>query len=48
MHFDLCICQETRALMRQTAAEVLHVHGTFKNMTDVLMMHEAEVGAAVS
>ena len=47
LHFDLCTHQETRALMRQTAAEVLHVNGTFKNMTDSLMMKEAEVSTSV-
>jgi hypothetical protein len=30
-------------MMRQVAAEVLHVHGTFKNIVDVHMMREAEV-----
>ena len=33
--------------MRQTAAEILHVNGTFKNMTDSLMMKEAEVSTSV-
>nr|KAG5699247.1 hypothetical protein BaRGS_000449 [Batillaria attramentaria] len=36
------LLQETRSVMRQAAAEVVHVHGTFKNMTDILMMREAE------
>ncbi|KAK7090218.1 uncharacterized protein [Littorina saxatilis] len=39
---EAILLQETRAVMRQTAAEVLHVHGTFKNMTDLLLMREAE------
>ncbi|XP_076453551.1 uncharacterized protein LOC143288799 [Babylonia areolata] len=40
---EAIMLQETRRLMRQTAAEVIHVHGTFKNMTDLMLMNEAEM-----
>ncbi|KAL8567183.1 hypothetical protein ACOMHN_046593 [Nucella lapillus] len=40
---EAILLQETRSMMRQTAAEVIHVFGTFKNMTDLMLMKEAEM-----
>lgn len=40
---EAILLQETRSLMRQTAAEVIHVYGTFKNMTDLMLMKKAEM-----